>query len=59
MGLDHIDEIVSETAFEIYDLKKYYKIHLSYHLDERKKQGLDRFLREISQPLSLNITHNP
>jgi chorismate dehydratase len=59
MGLDHIDEIVSETAFEIYDLKKYYKIHLSYHLDERKKQGLDRFLREISQPLSINITHNP
>jgi chorismate dehydratase len=48
MGLEHIDEIVADTDFDIYDLKKYYTIHLSYHLDERKRQGMNRFLQEIS-----------
>ncbi len=47
MGLSHIDEIVRETPFELYDLKKYYTIHLSYGLDERKKQGLQKFLSNI------------
>jgi chorismate dehydratase len=48
MGLHHIDEIVAETPFDSYDLKKYYTLHLSYHLDERKKQGMERFLQEIA-----------
>ena len=39
-GLHHIDEIVAENPFDIYDLKKYYTLHLSYHLDERKKPAL-------------------
>jgi chorismate dehydratase len=49
MGLHHIDEIVAETHFDIYDLKKYYTLHLSYHLDERKQQGMKRFLQIITQ----------
>ena len=49
MGLDHIDEIVATTPFDIYDLKKYYNLHLSYRLDERKRQGMRRFLSEIAQ----------
>lgn len=48
MGLNHIDEIVGNTSFDLYDLKKYYTIHLSYTLDERKKQGLERFLAAIT-----------
>ena len=44
MGLDRIDEIVKNTAFDLYDLKKYFTIHLSYRLDERKKLGMQRFL---------------
>lgn len=55
MGLHHIDEIVAENAFDVYDLKKYYTLHLSYHLDERKKQGLNRFLQAISQKDSESI----
>ena len=47
-GLQHIDEIVEQTPFDIYDLKKYYTLHLSYNLDERKRQGMKRFLQEIS-----------
>ena len=44
MGLSHIDEIVANASFELYDLKKYYTLHLSYALDERKKRALDHFL---------------
>lgn len=46
-GLHHIDEIVANTPFDIYDLKKYYNLHLSYHLDERKRKGMDLFLQYI------------
>ncbi|MBL7743833.1 MAG: menaquinone biosynthesis protein [Chitinophagaceae bacterium] len=49
LGLHHIDEIVAESPSAIYDLKKYYTLHLSYRLDERKKQGMERFLQVISQ----------
>jgi len=48
MGLEHIDEIVATHPFELYDLKKYYKLHLSYRLDERKREGMERFLRVIT-----------
>ncbi len=47
VGLHHIDEIVAGIDYDIYDLKKYYKLHLSYRLDERKREGLGRFLREL------------
>lgn len=48
LGLHHIDEIISETPFALYDLKKYYTLHLSYHLDERKRLGMNRFLQAIA-----------
>lgn len=44
LGLQHIDEIISKTSFQLYDLKKYYNLHLSYQLDERKKRGMELFL---------------
>ena len=43
-GLTHIDEIVSLQHFDLYDLKKYYTLHLNYLLDERKKQSMEYFL---------------
>ena len=49
MGLNHIDEIVASTPFELYDLRKYYTLHLSYVLDEKKRQGMDRFLAAIDK----------
>jgi chorismate dehydratase len=48
LGLNFIDEIVAANAFELYDLKKYYNLHISYKLDERKKQGMKKFLQVIS-----------
>lgn len=49
LGLSHIDEIVAANAFELYDLKKYYTLHISYRLDERKKRGMELFLQHINQ----------
>ncbi len=46
-GLQHIDEIVAATPFDLYDLKKYYSIHISYTLDERKRKGMEKFLSVI------------
>lgn len=49
MGLTCIDEIVAATPFDLYDLKKYYTLHLSYILDERKREGMKKFLGLIHQ----------
>ena len=48
MGLSHIDEIVRETPFDLYDLSKYYTLHLSYRLDVQKKKGMELFLKYIT-----------
>lgn len=46
-GLSRIDEIVEAADFEAYDLAKYYKLHLSYHLDEAKRKAIEKFLEVI------------
>jgi chorismate dehydratase len=47
MGLNHIDEIVAKENYDLYDLKKYYLLHLSYRLDERKRRSMNKFLELI------------
>jgi chorismate dehydratase len=49
MGLDHIDEIVNQMNYPLFDLRKYYKLHLSYPLDERKRMGMELFLKVIGE----------
>ena len=44
LGLLHIEDIVAAASYELYDLKKYYTLHVSYQLDERKKRGMEKFL---------------
>ncbi len=48
MGLNYIDEIVTANPYEVYDLKKYYTLHLSYELTDAKRRGMARFLSIIS-----------
>jgi len=54
LGLQHLDEIIAANPYLVYDLKKYYTLHLNYHLDERKRQGMDLFLsylvKEMTEP---------
>jgi chorismate dehydratase len=49
LGLERIDEIVADASFSLYDLKKYYTHHLSYRLDEKKKQAMAHFLQVIHE----------
>jgi len=44
VGLKHIDEIVAAHSFDLYDLKKYYTLHMNYLLDETKKKAMKYFL---------------
>jgi chorismate dehydratase len=44
VGLHHIDEIVKNTAYDVFDLKSYYTKHISYELTEDKRAGMNRFL---------------
>ena len=46
-GLGHLDEIAEANPFPDFDLKKYYRFHISYQLDERKIAGMNRFLEAI------------
>ncbi len=48
MGLEKINEIVTASGYDLYDLKKYYNLHLSYHLDDAKKRGMAHFLELIT-----------
>jgi chorismate dehydratase len=48
IGLKYIDQIADEQNFKLFDLRKYYKHHLSYKLDERKKKGMELFLQIVS-----------
>ena len=48
-GIGHIDEIVADLHYDTYDLQKYYKVHLSYNLDARKREGLKRFLAVLGE----------
>ena len=46
-GLRHLDEVISPLTSPYYDLKQYYTKNISYNLDEKKREGLKRFLLEI------------
>ncbi len=48
MGLQHIDEIVASHPFNLYDLHKYYTLHMNYRLDDRKRKAMDYFLKLIA-----------
>lgn len=48
LGLEHLDEIVAANPFDIYDLKKYYTIHINYFLDEKKIKAMQKFLELIA-----------
>ncbi len=44
LGLNHIDEVIAASRSDIYDLKKYYTLHLSYKLDGAKSEAVKKFL---------------
>ncbi len=44
IGLNHLDEVIRENPYDVYDLKTYYTQNISYRLTDAKRQGLNLFL---------------
>jgi chorismate dehydratase len=54
-GLKHIDEIVRLQHFDLFDLNKYYNLHISYKFDERKRQAMNLFLQVIENNKAISV----
>ncbi len=50
LGLRHLDEVIAENPYPVYDLNTYYKENIRYFLDEEKRKGLALFLEYIKEP---------
>lgn len=48
-GLNHLDEVIKESPYSLYDLKKYYTENISYHLTDEKRKGLALFLEKLKE----------
>ncbi len=48
-GVNHIDEVIAEFDYPLYDLKHYYSENISYVLDAEKKKGLALFLEYLKK----------
>lgn len=46
-GIRNIREVVKQSSIQEFDLQEYYTRYLSYVLDEKKKEGLDLFLKML------------
>jgi len=47
-GVSHIDEVVAQHPYDVYDLHTYYTKNISYQLTAAKRKGLELFLQKIS-----------
>jgi chorismate dehydratase len=43
-GILHIDDVVAENPYPLFDLHEYFTKHLDYRLDALKRKGLEKFL---------------
>ena len=43
-GILHIDDVVAENPYPLFDLHDYFTKHLDYRLDAFKRKGLEKFL---------------
>lgn len=51
-GLLHIDTVVAENPYPVFDLHEYYTKYISYELDAPKRKGLELFLSLLRQPVT-------
>lgn len=47
LGVHHINAVVAENPYPVFDLKKYYTQYISYGLNDKKRQGLELFLEKL------------
>ena len=46
-GVLHIDDVVAENPYPLFDLHEYFTKHLDYRLDALKRKGLEKFLNYL------------
>jgi chorismate dehydratase len=55
-GVAHIDDVIRTVGnHEEFDLKEYFQEYISYHLDEQKRRGLQRFLHFLDPNITLSM----
>jgi chorismate dehydratase len=54
-GLLHIDEVVAENPYPLFNLHDYFTKHLDYRLDPLKRKGLERFLQYLGMSRSVAV----
>lgn len=47
LGIANIDAVIAENSYAVYDLNRYFKKDISYHLTSEKRQALDAFLAKL------------
>ena len=47
-GLGKINDIVSRTPYSLFNLAEYYTQNMDYNLDEKKKAGMELFLKKLT-----------
>ena len=50
LGLAHINDVINENPYPVYDLNTYYTTNISYTLDEQKLKGMNKFLEYLEVP---------
>lgn len=48
-GLERLDEVVARHPYQTYDLITYYKENIDYSLDAKKMEGLQLYLKYLTQ----------
>lgn len=51
MGLHHIESVLQELNYDVFNLHDYYTRYISYELDAAKKEGLELFLQKLKQSM--------
>jgi chorismate dehydratase len=52
MGVEHIEQVVAENPYPVFDLHQYYTRYISYELNAEKRKGLERFLQLLQEPVA-------
>jgi chorismate dehydratase len=47
-GIQHLDKVLEENPYGLFDLSAYFTKHMSYKLDDPKRKGLQLFLQKIA-----------
>ena len=49
LGFKHLDEVIAENPYPVYDLHTYYTHNISYELTEEKRKSLNLFLEYLEE----------